>query len=141
VQRVPLNPTFSDGQAEGRRASTSWRVRRIADAAKGEKKSSAGLPRSLRKTCSFFFVRPKGRRSPPKPGVALRYVRCLISRAPLQITATPVERSSVPTGICALQVSSPLRADLGLPFLLARAAGTVLIWPSTVLSHTTFCYP
>jgi hypothetical protein len=30
-----------------------------------------GLPRRLRK--SFFFVRPKGRRSPPKSGVALRY--------------------------------------------------------------------
>ena len=64
------------GQAEEGRASTSWRVRRIADAAKGEKKSSAGQPRSLRKTGGFFFVRPKGPQVPAKTerGPALRQV-------------------------------------------------------------------
>ena len=42
------------------------------------KNRSAGLARRLRKTCGFFFVRPRGRRSPAKAGVALRYIRCLV---------------------------------------------------------------
>jgi hypothetical protein len=69
-------------------SSTNWRVRR-------GKNRRAGLPRCLRKTCGFFFLRSKGRRSPPRPGVVLRYVRCLITRVSLQITATLLERSSV----------------------------------------------
>jgi hypothetical protein len=63
------------------------------------RKGSAGLPRRLRKTCGFLIVWRKSRRSPPKSGVALRYMLLLAACALHAAVPTPLSHFGHQIGV------------------------------------------
>ena len=69
-------------------SSTNWRE-------KGERIVAQGCRAVCGRPAAFSSYDQKAAGPRQNRALALRYVRCLITRVSLQITATPLERSSV----------------------------------------------